>query len=282
MNNIVLSNTVMPVLSVCDLCAASEPFYHPDRTADFHDLIYVLEGVIYVTEGETDFAVKSGEMLSLKAGVHHFGKKEIPKGTRWYYAHFYMNERNDLEEFVPDSAPLVPYVSAECRKELPKYVQGLRGSVAEKKFADMVEYCRSDDRMKRWRINSVLYELLTEVALGGECSGENKGLAEQIRESLSKHYREPFSAHMLEQEFFLSYKYMASVFKRETGTTMQRFHNSLRMNEAARLLRSTLSPIGEISAQVGFTDMLYFSRCFHSFFGVSPTEYRKNLPDFVC
>ncbi len=279
MNDIVFSNTVMPILSMCDLCAASEPFYHSDRIADFHVLIYVIEGAIYVTEENEDYAVKAGELLFLKSGVHHYGKHEIPKGTRWYYVHFYMNEPREAEEFFPDSAPIQPYVPSAYNRKLPKYVKGLRGSRTERKIAEMVEYCRSDDRTKKWRINSVLEDLLTEITVG-ETENESRSLGESICESLSKHYKEPFSSHILEQEFFLSYKYMAAVFKSETGTTMQKYHSSLKMNEAARLLRSTLLPVGEIAAQVGYNDVLYFSRCFHRFLGVSPTEYRKSAPSF--
>ncbi len=280
MSNIIFSNTVMPVLSMCDLVAASEPFYHADRVADFHVLIYVLEGAIYVTENDVDYAVTAGEMLFLKCGVHHLGKREIPKGTRWYYVHFFMEEKDEAEEFFSSSDPFVPYATAAYKKALPQYVKGLKGSVAEKKLVEMVEFYHSDDRMKKWRINSLLQELLTEIAMGSDTASQGRSLAEQIKESLSASYKEPFSAQALEKKFFLSYKYMAAVFKRETGTTMQRFHNSLKMNEAARLLRSTLLPVGEIAAQVGFGDMLYFSRCFRSFFGVSPTEYRRSLPRF--
>ncbi len=276
MNELILNSTVLPVYSMCDLCAASEPFYHPDRVADFHVLIYVLEGEIYVTEDGVDYTVGPGELLFLKAGIHHFGKKEIPKGTRWYYVHFFMEEKVFGEEFTNDAGPLAPYVTAIYGKNLPKYIKELRGSRIERRIAGMVEYTLSDDRMKKWRINMVLFELLTEIMMWGE-SGEST-LAERICESLAKRYREPFSASELEQEFFLSYKYMAAVFKRETGTTMQKFHGALRMNEAARLLRSTLLPVGEIAGQVGYGDMLYFSRCFHQFFGVSPTEYRRSLP----
>ncbi len=280
MNDIILSNTVMPVLSMCDLCAASEPFYHPDRVADYYVLIYVIEGTIYVTEENTDYAVNSGELLFLSRGVHHFGKQEISKGTRWYYAHFYMDEPKETEEFLPDAAPVPPYTALAYRKNMPKYIKGLHGSITEKKIAEMIEYTHSSDRLKKWKINGILHELLTHIAIGNEQENECKSLSDRICESLSRCYKTPFSAEQLEQEFYLSYKYMATVFKRETGTTMQRFHSSLKMNEAARLLRSTLLPVGEIAGQVGFGDTLYFSRCFHNHFGVSPTEYRKNLPVF--
>ena len=36
----------------------------------------------------------------------------------------------------------------------------------------------------------------------------------------------------------------------------------------------------EISEQVGYQDMLYFSRCFHNTYGMSPTEYRRSVPKY--
>lgn len=283
MKDLTFSNTVMPVVSMCDLCAASEPFYHIDRAADFYVLIYVIEGAIYVTENDIDYEIKQGELLILRKGVHHFGKRECPKGTRWYYFHFDMKEITDnaeYAEFYPDSGALPQYCPLAYKIKLPQYSVNLRGSGIEKKLADIIEYSISDDRTKCWRMNSLLFDLLTEIAIGEDVEAGEKSLSARVKESLAKRVKEQFSAASLEQEFFLSYKYMSAVFKRDTGTTMQRYHNSLRMNEAARLLRSTLSPIGEIAQNLGFSDMLYFSRCFHSFFGVSPTEYRRSLPVF--
>lgn len=68
---------------------------------------------------------------------------------------------------------------------------------------------------------------------------------------------------------------MSAIFKKEKGMTIQQYHNSIKMNEAARLLRSTLLSVGEIGEKIGFSDILYFSRCFSSFHGISPTAYRK-------
>ncbi len=280
MNNIILSNISMPILNGCDLCAASEPFYHADRTIGFNVLIYVIEGTIYVTEDDIDYAVNAGEMLFLKNGVRHFGKREISKGTRWYFVHFYLSEEADLEEFVPNSKPIQQYVPVKFSKTLPKYLTELNGSRIEKELSSLVEYFHSDDRMKRWNINPQLHKLLTEIAMYNETAEKPAALSDRISFFLSSHYIEPFSAKVLENEFFLSYKYMAAVFKKETGRTMQQFHTSLRMNEACRLLKSTLKPIGEISEKVGYHDMLYFSRCFRSFSGMSPTEYRRSVPRY--
>lgn len=44
MNQIVLNNISLPVVSSCDCLAAQEPFLHADRTMDFHVMIYVTDG----------------------------------------------------------------------------------------------------------------------------------------------------------------------------------------------------------------------------------------------
>ncbi len=274
MNTLTMSTTLVPVLHGCDLCVAAESFYHADRVVDFHVLILVTEGVIHVTEETSGtFAVMPGDLLFLKAGVHHFGEMEIPKGTRWYYAHFFLDEQDDLPPFVPNPAPILQYEPVRYSHVLPKKLSGVVGSPIEEKFLALVNYFRSSEPDKRLFINLRLYELLSEIAAFGQ-KDVPETLSARICSYLEQHKNEPFASHRIEQEFFLSYKYLAAVFKREMGTSMQRYHTALRMEHACTLLRSTLLPVGEISSQLGYTDMLYFSRCFHQYTGQSPTAYR--------
>lgn len=266
----------MPVLSGCDHLAAAEPFFHIDRVADFNVLILVTEGVIYVTEDEVDYAVGAGELLFLKSGVRHYGKAEIPRGTKWYFAHFTCDADETLPAFLPDSSPIPQYSTLKSSLKLPKYITGLSGGSVERELSELCEYCRSDDRFKQWNINAMLFRLLSRIALHCFLQEREQTLSDKICAYLSENYREPFSAEKISREFFLSYKRMAAVFKQEKGMTMQRYHTSLRMKEACRLLRSTLMTVGEVSAAVGYSDMLYFSRCFRANIGRSPTEYRRS------
>ena len=87
MNEIIIANNSLPQLCGCGLFAASESFIHTDRVPDFCVLIYVIDGCIYVTEGDTDYEVNAGELLILKNGIHHFGKKKIQKGTKLSLIH---------------------------------------------------------------------------------------------------------------------------------------------------------------------------------------------------
>lgn len=279
MNDIYISSTVLPVLCGCDFCAASEPFLHADRTVDFNVMIYVTNGCIYVTEenagGEIDYEIRRGELLFLKSGKRHYGKKPCPKGTSWYFAHFCIDGEQKHPLFEVSDSGLIQYERVENSVLLPKFMTGLGGGEPEKQISGLIEYFHSDDRTKRWNINARLFGLLTEIAFFGCGKDAAQSLSDKICRYLNRRYAEPFSAKVLEGEFFLSYKHMAAVFKKEKGLTMQQFHTKARMNAACKLLRSTLLPIGEISERVGYSDRLYFSRCFRNFIGLPPTEYRR-------
>lgn len=280
MNEIVLCNSSMPVMSVCDLCAAPEPFFHADRTVDFHVLIYVIEGVVYVTEQETDYEIRPGELLFLKSGIRHLGKREIPRGTRWYFIHFYLDEMEGAEAFAPEDGPLIPNKPACFGIKLPKKLSGLSGSEVESGLRELSEFFHSENSGKKWEINAKLFSFLSLTAFFGKGKPRCGTLSDRVCGYLNERLSEPFSARKMEKHFFLSYKHMAAVFKKEKQMTLQQYHNKQRMAEACRLLRSTLLPVGEISKELGFSDMLYFSRCFRRYAGMSPTQYRKSAPSF--
>lgn len=277
MNKITFSNTALPRLCGCGLFAASESFMHTDRVPDFCVLIYVIDGCIYVTENETDYEVNAGELLILKNGVHHFGKKKIQKGTHWIFVHFRINRiSGDETPFSPDTSPLGTYdAMTENSLTLPKYLRSV-SSRTEKELKAFIEYAHSDDAYKKWFINHRLFSLLSSLAISAHGFSKNLTLSDRICRYLSDNLTVPFSSESIEKNFYLSYKYMAHLFKKEKGVTMQQYHNSVRMDEACRLLCSTLMSIGEIADKLGFSDVLYFSRCFHAYTGKSPSAYRKD------
>jgi len=69
--------------------------------------------------------------------------------------------------------------------------------------------------------------------------------------------------------------YLSRIFKTATGVTPQDFLIRCRCDIASDLLTSTTKPIGEISAMVGYTDPLNFSRAFKREIGMSPKDFRK-------
>lgn len=276
MNEIIIANNSLPQLCGCGLFAASESFIHTDRVPDFCVLIYVIDGCIYVTEDDTDYEVNAGELLILKNGIHHFGKKKIQKGTKWIFVHFRISADCNASPFYPDASPLGAYdATAESILTLPKFLDSVSAHF-EKELKTFIEYAQSDDAYKKWFINQRLFLLLSSLAVSTQGFSNNLTLSDRICRYLSDNIGVPFNSENIEKRFYLSYKYMAHLFKKEKGVTMQQYHNSVRMDEACKLLCSTLMSIGEIADKLGFSDVLYFSRCFRTYTGKSPSAYRKD------
>lgn len=62
----------------------------------------------------------------------------------------------------------------------------------------------------------------------------------------------------------------------ETGMNVSQFVNQVRLEEAARLLKSTDEPVTRIQEDVGFLTRSNFYREFQKNYGVSPGTFRKN------
>ena len=54
---------------------------------------------------------------------------------------------------------------------------------------------------------------------------------------------------------------------------------SLRVRKASELLRDTNLKIYQVAEQVGYSDTASFYRVFKEELGVSPAQYKKNLPE---
>ena len=73
----------------------------------------------------------------------------------------------------------------------------------------------------------------------------------------------------------LNRSYFSKLFKEVIGCTPQEFLIALRLNEAAELMKSSNTSIGEIAVRCGYPNQLHFSRAFKKRYGVPPREWRK-------
>lgn len=80
----------------------------------------------------------------------------------------------------------------------------------------------------------------------------------------------------LASSFFISESYLCRLFKDGTGLTVTQYINTLKINLACELLKSTKKPTTEICFDVGYNSYTYFCKNFIKLMGESPHRYRKN------
>lgn len=163
-----------------------------------------------------------------------------------------------------------------------------------------------------FRGNTVLYELLNEIAVEytnkesqWQCVTYSvmlkvfallirSGLKEDEKECLDKdmlhthiliepalrrirdHYEASISSEELASICKLSRTYFCRVFKKAVGKSALEYLQEYRLTVSDALLRNTDQSITQIAEHCGFGSVHYFSRCYKSRYGISPSQRRDN------
>ncbi|WP_106768432.1 AraC family transcriptional regulator [Paenibacillus faecalis] len=100
----------------------------------------------------------------------------------------------------------------------------------------------------------------------------------QMINYMASQYAHPVSIEQMCASLGYNRAYLSRIFKKETGISPVTYLLKLRIDKAKRLLRERPElSVEQISASVGLTDPLYFSRQFKRFCGQSPSSYRKEM-----
>lgn len=107
---------------------------------------------------------------------------------------------------------------------------------------------------------------------------------ERMESLISENLHNPdFTVDELAKELFVSRSGLFVKVKELTGSTPNHLIINARLEAAARLLRESGRPVGEICYMVGFSSPSYFAKCFSRRYGVTPNSFGrlpgpKNLP----
>jgi two-component system, response regulator YesN len=114
-------------------------------------------------------------------------------------------------------------------------------------------------------------ELLTGVVRAGEVVSP---LVAQMRSLIEERYAEPLTLDVLAGAFGRSKRYLATLFRHQTGQTVHGFLTQVRVYQATSLIRAG-EKIEAISLLVGYRSKKNFYRHFKAQLGVTPTVYRS-------
>ncbi len=99
-------------------------------------------------------------------------------------------------------------------------------------------------------------------------------LAKETIYFIHTHYMEELSLADIAEHVNVVPTYLSSVFKRETGQTVNHYLVGVRMKRAQEILATTNLKVAEVAQAVGIQNTRYFSACFKKEVGESPNDYR--------
>ncbi|QNK56565.1 helix-turn-helix domain-containing protein [Paenibacillus sp. PAMC21692] len=107
-------------------------------------------------------------------------------------------------------------------------------------------------------------------------SNRKTSTVQDILDYISDNYRRSdIGIEQLAERACLSPGYFGKIFSESVGKTVNEYITDLRMQTSKRLLATTLHPIVEISASVGYNNPAYFTTIFKKHTGMTPNQYRS-------
>lgn len=230
--------------------------------------------------GDETYQLKSGDILLINIFVPH---------------HIVMEEDTEYERYCISISPsLMSFMGAEHADFYNIY------SVANSNYplvhmdeavqADFLEMYRHYEsrlplrqRSRRYLEQSFLFNciaLLYDLYYSDEPVASSDVMHRSVLTALvryiDEHIAEDLSLEQLAKVANFSTYHLCRIFKKNTGTTLNKYINSKRIENAKFLMTDTAS-IQDISKAVGFNNYNQFYRTFCQIVGLSPAEYRKLL-----
>jgi len=231
--------------------------------------------IVYITDGEGVYENQNGKckiipgsMIFTKPGQWHrykprksIGWVEQYIGFAGYIAHQmygrpWFTQKNSVvdvgyrEEIIDTYYKIFNYVI----EEKPGYQQIAAGMVMK-----LLGFIVSFDKQKDFSGKRV------EKIIQNACF--------TIRESVESE----ISFQSFAEDNNIGYSYFRKMFKKYTGVPPVQYHLDLKILRAKEMLLYTDKSIKEISYELGFQSIYYFSRIFKNKIGVAPSEIRKSV-----
>lgn len=100
-------------------------------------------------------------------------------------------------------------------------------------------------------------------------------VTQEIISYIEEHLEEELSLEKIAGVLHYSRYYAARAFKESTGTTLHKYIQGRRLDEAARKLAQTRQPIIEVALGAGYGSQQAFTQAFRLEYRCTPQEYRR-------
>lgn len=228
-----------------------DTWIHGRRTISSHEVILVLEGTVYITEGEQAYALEKNHLLVLEPGKEHFGHRASTEPVAFYWFHYF----SDLP------LPLKLYTGGDVY-ELTQLLKRLLHTTN----------ARPDATAAADALSYLIWDELNRLA--AEEHHADHALDVQITEYIRNHIDTNLSIAAIAAHMGYNPDYLGKCFRRWHGVGLKEYIANRRMQQAKnRLLTTTLS-VKEIAASLGYREENRFIKFFLYHEGISPTAFR--------
>jgi AraC-like DNA-binding protein len=241
--------------------------WHNGRILQEYQINYITEGEGLMETRAGSFPVREGSVILLRPNLWHRYRPLKEKGWKEHYIGF-MGETAtrvfNSSEMLTDS----PVIHIGFEENIILNFQEILNHVKSEKpgfhqiCSGLVIYILGQIISKRRNANFVHSNV--EKAIQKACL--------IIRDNPTRN----LNIEELARDLDTNYSLFRRAFKKYTGLSPMQYHTALRMKQAVHLLTNTELSVKEISFNLGFCSVFYFSKLFKEKTGRSPSEFRRS------
>lgn len=122
----------------------------------------------------------------------------------------------------------------------------------------------------------ILQNYMSSVKDSGVKIKADNEVAEKTRQYLESHFKENPSLNEIAHDLHYSVSYICKKFKQKYDASITDYIIKLKIYESLKLIEQNNLSLREISDELGFNGVAYFSRIFKKIVGTTPSSYRKS------
>ncbi len=273
-------------LSVTELYTVLQPELSPllqgkGESHPFPEIIYLTEGSVVLLIDEKEYELHAGQMIIYAPNAYHdFGSS--PSGT----ARAYILSFNAVSEILSLLYNRVISLTAKQKQTLSDIIDVGCESFCDRPKEETSAGMRPKERTEThtlWRLKKHLeffltdvYESISDSSYPDDRRDVSKDEEFRIAEAFIKaHFTEPLSVMEIASACSMSVSKLKSLFHEKTGGGPINYKTCLRIEEAKRMIDTSTMNFTEISDELGFISIHYFSRLFKKVTKMTPSQYAK-------
>jgi len=240
--------------------APDPSWIHLSRILLDYELVAITDGILYINNNGINYTVQKGEYLIMPPDTPQSGWKN--SDCSFYWLHFKESTNSGKRKIsVPQKGTI---------DNFEKII------VMMKQLQDCVR-SYNDQTENDYITTSIICELSNQSREKTKATGEEvqKQIYNDILDYVKRFIHQNIKVSEIAEHFGYNEKYVSFLFKKHSGQPLKQYILFAKMETAKFILSDTNKNIGEISAQLGFSDSHNFMKAFKKVTGLTPSEYRN-------
>ncbi|UXX81047.1 AraC family transcriptional regulator [Reichenbachiella carrageenanivorans] len=231
--------------------------------------------ILYITNGKGTFQSKKAGKIRVNEGTiimlypDEWHSYRPDKSTGW--DEFWFGLKGPMVQNILESGDFFT-------KKEPLIQIGHREFIFQL-FEQIIETIRNEPPAYQQIASGMAMHLLGRLfAISKIKLFEGKQVESQIRKAIiifRENTSSNISPEIVADQLNMGYSWFRRMFKNYTGLSPAKYFQQMKMQHAKEFLLTTDKPIKEISYELGFDSIFYFSRQFKKVTGFAPSEYKK-------